>query len=108
MTESETNPDFREWVMLELMGHRRLFGLLTEQEIAGGKFLRIEIPNCKTGPSMTQFYSPSAVYAITPMAENFCRKMAAGNHPAPISRYELPAPEDDGEPVSETSEFDRA
>jgi hypothetical protein len=35
---------FREWAVLELMGHRRLGGKVSEQEIAGAAFLRIDVP----------------------------------------------------------------
>lgn len=35
---------FEGWAILELMGHRRLGGYLTEQEIAGAAFIRIDIP----------------------------------------------------------------
>jgi hypothetical protein len=50
---------FEGWAVLELMGHRRLAGHLSEQQIGGSSFLRIDVP---TEPPATQFYSPSAVY----------------------------------------------
>ena len=68
MIDTETRLAFKEWVVLELMGHRRLAGLLTEQEIAGSSFLRLEIPGGRydiEGTEIggtTQFYSPAAVY----------------------------------------------
>lgn len=84
-----TNPPFTQWAVLELMGHRRLCGLLMEQEIAGHNFLRIDCPIAEGGMT-TQYYSPSAVYCITPTTEELVRKMASTNSPAPIHRYELP------------------
>ncbi len=87
------------WAILELMGHRKLGGWVTEQEVAGAAFVRIDVP----GPDnpvdpmgevalATQFYSPSAVYCITPTTEEIARAVAANTSPAPVSRYELPAP----------------
>jgi hypothetical protein len=38
---------FAQWVILELLGHRRLAGFLTEQQIAGASFLRIDVPGPK-------------------------------------------------------------
>ena len=93
------------WAILELMGHRRLAGHLTEQEIAGHGFLRIDVPD---GEKMlaTQFYSPSAVYAITPTTEEIARRVAATAKPAPVQEWELakalPAPE--GYPDEEEDE----
>src|ERR1700738_48765 len=46
----EQEAKFSEWVVLELMGHRKLAGLLTEQEIAGHGFLRLEVPGAPEEP----------------------------------------------------------
>lgn len=99
MTEKST---FAEWVILELMGHRRLAGWLTEQEIGGQAFLRLDVftgaPSQKLDeaereePAATQFYSASAVYCITPTTEDLARRVAQGADPAPVKRWELPAP----------------
>ncbi len=35
---------FEGWCILELMGHRKLAGLVAQQEIAGAAFLRIDVP----------------------------------------------------------------
>lgn len=67
---------FEGWAILELMGHRKLAGYLSEHEIAGKGFIRIDVP---TEPPATQLYSPAAVYAITPTTEEVAR------------RWELPA-----------------
>jgi hypothetical protein len=89
MTDTDPGP-FDGWVILELMGHRRLAGRLTEQQIAGSGFLRLDIP-CE--PPVTQFYSPSAVYAITPASEVTARQ-AAGvlSRPAPVEQWEIAPP----------------
>lgn len=91
MTEDQI---FAQWVVLELMGHRRLAGFLTEQEIAGNSFLRLDIPGQQ---GTTQWYSPSAVYAITPTTEDIARAVAATSQPAPVQRWELPAARDETE-----------
>lgn len=82
---------FAEWVILELLGHRRLAGYLTEQQIAGASFLRLDVPS---EPPATQYYAPSSVYAITPTTEEMARQVARRNRPAPVQRWELPAAEE--------------
>lgn len=94
MTETAREP-FAGWCILELFGHRRLGGYVTEQEIAGAAFIRIDVPD-EPGPTgqeyqATQFYSASAIYAITPTTEEIARALAARNRPAPVQRWELPA-----------------
>jgi len=88
---------FETWAILELMGHRRLAGLLTEVEIAGAKFFRIDIypPQKGTVAAATQFYSPSAVYAITPTTEETARRCSDTRQVGPVQLWELPAHNDD-------------
>lgn len=89
MTEAaEQKPAFEGWVILELMGHRRLAGYLSEQTIGGTSFLRIDVPGAE-GNVATQLYSGSAVYCITPTTEAIARKVAKSSEPAPVTRWEL-------------------
>lgn len=106
MTAVDAQPGLAEWVILELLGHRRLAGYLTEQQVAGTPFLRLEIPGSDGQPGITQLYSPASVYAITPTTEDIARRVAARSQPAPVQRWELlPPPQpwvdpDDDEPAS--------
>lgn len=86
------------WAVVELMGHRRLAGFLTEQEEAGKKFLRLDVPG-PDGPTVaTQLYNPDAAYCITPTSEATAREVAASVRVAPVERWQLPAapPADSG------------
>ena len=121
---------FGEWCILELFGHRRLGGYVTEQEIGGVSFIRIEVPRGCTGVAAdwcpvcgdctcpdrerhipeqschlhgttsthdegyqaTQFYNPSAVYAITPTSEATAKAFAANNQPEPITQWDIRLP----------------
>lgn len=84
---------FEQWAVLELMGHRRLAGLLTEETIAGAAFLRIDIPSDNGDPSASQWYAPNAVYAITPCTEaTACRIAKVITFAPPVSEWELPQP----------------
>jgi hypothetical protein len=84
-------PAFEGWAILELMGHRKLAGKLSEATIGGGAFIRIDVPGDE-GDVATQFYAPGAVYCITPTTEEIARGLAKGNRPTPVTRYELPPP----------------
>jgi hypothetical protein len=84
----DTKTSFESYAFLELMGHRKLAGLVQEVEIAGGKFLRIDVPD-REGKLTTQFYSPSSIYCITPTTEAMVKAYAERNSAAPVHRYEL-------------------
>ena len=100
---SETKQEaFEGWCILELMGHRKLAGHVSEETIAGKSFIRLDIHTAKRNPDMfkgevqahvvTQFYSADAVYCLTPTTEEIARGMAENLKPTPVQRYELPAP----------------
>lgn len=81
---------FSQWCILELMGHRRLAGLVTECQIAGHGFLRLDVPGESEDTwSVSQFYSPSSVYCMTPTTEQVGRSLATRNRPEPATRWEL-------------------
>lgn len=91
MTET---PAFQTWAIVEIMGHRRLAGWLTEQQIAGTGFLRLDVPGTDpaAGFEATQLYNPSSIYAITPCTEDTARRAATIGRVAPVQQWELPAP----------------
>jgi hypothetical protein len=93
MSETETVP-FEAFCILEILGHRRLAGRVSEQQIAGDMFLRIDIPTPQ-GTEITQYYAPSSVYCLTPTTEEIARAVALRNQPQPVHRFELSTPEPD-------------
>lgn len=78
------------WFIVELMGHRRLAGWVTEQTIAGAGFLRVDVPGPQKEPLATQFFAPSSVYAMTPTTEAMARRVALNSSIAPVKAWELP------------------
>jgi hypothetical protein len=81
---------FEQWAILELMGHVRLAGKVTEEEHFGAKLGRIDIP---TGDAFTtQYFSGGSIYRLTPTTEEIARGVALRNQPEPVYRWELPAP----------------
>lgn len=89
---SEQAESYEGWAILELFGHRRLAGLVSEQEIAGAAFLRIDVPGPDSAVTVTQFYSAPAIYSLTPTSEEIARAFAIGRQPQPVQRWELAAP----------------
>lgn len=88
---SEAQPGrFDQWAILEIMGHQRYAGRVSEETIAGAAFLRIDIPAKKDQPAFTKLFSPASVYAITPCSEELARGVAEQLSQVPISIYELP------------------
>ena len=80
---------FDEWAILELMGHRRLAGKVSECAIGGGSFIRIDMP-MRNNKTATQFYSPGSIYCITPTTEEIAREVSLASQPEPVARWEFP------------------
>lgn len=86
------NGTYAEWSIIELMGHRRLGGFVSETTLAGGAFLRVDVPGDAEGEThSTQYYPPSSVYCLTPVSEEAARVVARQSRPQPVTHWELPA-----------------
>lgn len=102
----ERKPRFEspeDWAILEIMGHRQVAGLISEQEVFGGRWVRIAVPEVPEVPEVpahqeedeegeftapavaalaaipgyTQFFGPSAIFSITLVTEEAARAAAA-------------------------------
>ncbi|MGR9088665.1 MAG: hypothetical protein ACU841_16570 [Gammaproteobacteria bacterium] len=87
---SDTDNKFEAWGILELFGHLRLAGLITEQTIGSGAMIRIDIPAIGELPAYTRYFGNAAVYGITPTSESIARALAERLRAQPIQHYELP------------------
>ena len=64
------------WCVVDLFGHTRLAGQVSEQEIAGHGFVRVDVPKVGDLPAFTRFLGHGAIYSITPCDENTARAVA--------------------------------
>jgi hypothetical protein len=93
-TEETPSEAFEQWSIVELMGHRRLAGRVSEANLFGTTLIRIDVPKSRTSQEyVTQFYAPSALYCLTPTTEEIARGIAADSQPRPVQRWELEAGE---------------
>lgn len=97
MTDQVPAPE--EWAIVEIMGHLRRAGRISEADRFGSKLLRIDIP---TGPDeyVTEYFSGSAIYRLRPATEEVARAVGAQlGDPRPVMpvAYRLPAPEAEDE-----------
>lgn len=81
---------FECWAIVELMGHMKIAGRVTEQTIAGAAMLRVDVPAFEAQPAFTRFFGASAIYSINPTTEEIARSMAGGCASEPVHRYQLP------------------
>lgn len=89
---SEEKPvAYEGWAILELMGHRRLAGYVSEAAQYGTAMIRIDVPADAGQTLASQFYGGSSIYCLTPTTEDIARRVAASNRPAPVHAWEMPS-----------------
>lgn len=78
---------FEQWAIVELFGHQRIAGLVTEQILGGASFVRVDVPATNGRQGFTKFYGPSAIYAMTVVDEETGRAAAECLSPRPIEEF---------------------
>jgi hypothetical protein len=76
------------WGIVELMGHQRTAGRLSERSIAGSNLLQVDVPLTDT-EFRTVFYGGSAIYALHPTDEQSARLMARSLGQRPVYAYDI-------------------
>jgi hypothetical protein len=79
---------FEHWGIVELMGHQRASGRLTEEVIGGANLLRVDVPT-DAHNFRTVYYGASAIYALHITDEEAARKMASQSGARPPFAYEI-------------------
>jgi len=80
---------FDEWALVELFGHARIVGRVTEATIGGGAFVRVDVPDENDGVRFTRFFGPSAIYSISPITKQTAVGMAANIGAEPVRPYDV-------------------
>lgn len=90
----ETVGRFRQWAVVEVMGHLKLAGLVTEEARFGTNLCRVDVyPGDALEPAMTRYFSGASLYGVTVCDEETARAYAAETMEdiQPIARWQLPA-----------------
>lgn len=76
--------------IIELFGHQKMAGMVTEQVIGASSFIRVEVPVTQRQAAYTRLLNPSAIYAINPVTEEVMLAMANSYNYTPITAWDLP------------------
>lgn len=82
---------FEGWAVIEVLGHRRLAGYVTDVAMFGTAMCRIDIPGEDGATLGTQYYSGNSLFSVTPCSEEVARAVAKQNQPRPVQTWEMPA-----------------
>ncbi len=75
------------WGIVDLFGHQKVAGKITEAAIGGCSFVRVDVPEMEGNPAVTHFYGQGAIYSMTPVSEDLVKAFLKQYRPEPISIY---------------------
>ena len=81
---------FDQWAVLELFGHQRIAGRVTEQAVGGCAFVRVDVPKIGDDEAFTKLFGNGAIYAFTIVTEEVARAVAASIRAQPINPFDIP------------------
>lgn len=82
-----TEEKFEHWALVEVMGHLRLAGRVSEQVLAGASFVRVDIPAVDGKQPFTRLFGASAIYSVTIVDEETAKLAAAQLRTAPMDEW---------------------
>jgi hypothetical protein len=86
-----TEASFKNYCIVELFGHSKIVGLVTEQAIGGETFIRVDVPKTQRHEAFTRMFGKGAIYSITPVSEDIATKAAEQIYVQPVTVYIEPA-----------------
>lgn len=70
---AEQEQTFDSWAIVDVMGHQRFIGRVTEQVIAGQGFIRVDVPDVDSedpgAVSFTKVLGAKSIYMIEPVTK---------------------------------------
>jgi hypothetical protein len=75
---------FEQWCIVELFGHTKIAGWVTEASIGGCNFIRVDVPKAEEeGTLYTRYLGNGAIYALNPTTKENVLRIVGHLHPAP-------------------------
>lgn len=82
---------FEQRALIELFGHNRIAGLVSEQTLGGGAFVRVDVPAVNGDHGYTKLFGNGAIYGMTFVTEAVARAAVGAYCSKPVSEYDIPA-----------------
>lgn len=72
--------ELKSWALVELFGHQRIVGFLSQQTFGTGVLFRVDVPDLmkdgkKVRDGFTRYFGLSSIYSITPISEQMVREL---------------------------------
>lgn len=78
------------YAVVEMLGHRKIAGKISESEIGGSTLLRVDVFNGDGEVDRTEYIGVGSIYCLTIVKEDVARAVAKNYTPKPSFAYDLP------------------
>lgn len=80
---------FEIWAVVELMGHNKIAGRVTEHKFGNQSMLRVDVPGIDNLPAFTKIIAVNAIYAINPVTEQDAISYAGQIKAKPLDVWDM-------------------
>lgn len=84
---SETIEQTEIWALVELMGHVRLVGKVSQDTSLGPALTRVDVPAVAGCPAFSRLLGAASIYSITPLERETAIQMAASLKAQPLEEW---------------------
>ena len=79
-SEGAEPTELKSWALVEIFGHQRMVGFLSQQAFGSGVLFRVDVPDLTSSGKViragfTRYLGLAAIYSITPITEEMVRKL---------------------------------
>lgn len=78
-----------QYAVVEMMGHRKVIGKVTESEIGTGSLLKVTVLGKDGDPDRTEYIGIASIYCLTIVTEETARQAAAACSPEPTFAWQV-------------------
>ena len=87
-----------QYAIVEMMGHRKVIGKITESDIGTGSLLKVTVLGKDGSPERTEYIGVGSIYCLTIVTEEVAKNAAERYSPEPTWAYALNRPQLTGIP----------
>lgn len=77
------------WAIVEIMGHSRFAGRVSQDTSLGVALLRVDVPAVGEAQAFTKLFGSAAIFGVTPCTEATAREAAAEFRARPVSLFHV-------------------
>lgn len=81
---------FEHWAIVEVMGHAKFAGWVTNQALGGASLIRVDVPAVGGRQAFTKLFGAGSIYCISIVTEAVARAVAESLRNEPVHAWDLP------------------